>query len=462
MKDEEFLKLATLYIEDAIVASELELLNRELANSTDRVRQFNDLRLLVGLINEHGRERGAESKATPRFRPARRTTVILLAALATAATFLLFVDWFGIKSKEGTGVPKIATLAYTSNATWRSGERALGHMFGEGKLHLEVGLARLDFRNGATVTLQGPAEFEILSIGKTSLSSGILTASIPESAIGFQILTPAMDIVDRGTAFGISVGADGETDVGVFEGQVEVSLTDSGNSPQLVREGSAVRSSPKANAIRTVDYSTKRYENAWPVTSGVLQATGLMKFVSPGPDFVPGKYEDSEHILVFPERSQIRLPSDFRVDVTEPGKYIRVRRRDRQLLAAGQMIRSYLLQLNPIGEFPRKEVDEARVIGQITFDRPIIGLIGGTSLLTKTDELLGHPLGEYGENRRGIEPSRSDDSPNSGRDDVTLSRDRRTLSLDLSASSAIDQIRVIVSEQQSETMSQLDFATTSQ
>ena len=32
----------------------------------------------------------------------------------------------------------------------------------------------------------------------------------------------------------------------------------------------------------------------------------------------------------------------------------------------------------------------------------------------------------------------------SGRDNVTLGNDRRTLSLDLSASSAVDQIRVIV------------------
>jgi len=110
------------------------------------------------------------------------------------------------------------------------------------------------------------------------------------------------------------------------------------------------------------------------------------------------------------------------------------------------VIRSYLLQLNPIGEFTRVEADSARVIGQITFDRPILGLIGKMTLLTGTDELLGHPLGNYGEPRRGIEPSRPEDLPDSGRDIVTLSRDRRTLSLDLSASSAVDQIRVIVSE----------------
>ena len=486
MKDEEFLKLATLYIEDAIEASDLELLNRELANSPDRVRQFNDLRLLTGLIKEYGHAGNSESITTTTPQPSpqtvpmtsqkellelisdapsetsQRTNVITFVVLAAAASLLIILSWLGIDSPQNTGTSPIATLAYASHASWETEERAVGHEFGKGKLNLEVGLARLDFRNGATITLQGPAEFEILTADKTILNSGILTASIPDSAVGFEVLTPAMDIVDRGTAFGVSVGADGETDVGVFEGEVEVSLTDSGDSPQLVREGNAVRSRPEANSIHTVNYSTERYENAWPVTSGVLQATGLMKFVSPGPEFVPGRYEDSERILVFPERSQVLLNSDLRVDVTEPGKYKRVRRRDRDVLAAGQMIRSYLLQLNPLGEFPRKEANEARVIGQITFDRPILGLIGGTSLLTKTDELLGHSLGEYGENRRGIEPSHSDDLPDSGRDDVTLSQDRRTLSLDLSASSAIDQIRVVVSEPQPETMSRLGFAKTSQ
>ena len=322
----------------------------------------------------------------------------------------------------------------------------MGEWLGKGRLNLEVGLARLDFSNGATVTLQGPAEFEILSANKTILKSGILTASMPESAIGFEVLTPAIDVVDLGTAFGVSVGADGETDVCVFEGKVEVSLSDGVDMPRLVREGNAVRSRPKADAINSVDYSIERYEDAWPVTSGVLQATGLMKFVSPGPDFVPGRYEDSDHILAFPERSRVLLKSDLEVNVTEPGQYIRVRRWGKRSIAAGQMVRSYLLQLNPIGEFTRGEVSGARVIGQITFDRPILGLIGGTTLLTSTDEQLGHPLGDYGDTRRGIEPTRPDDLPDSGRDNVTLSRDRRTLSLDLSASSAVDQIRVVVSE----------------
>ncbi len=482
MKNEKFLHLTTLYFEDAIDTTDLDSLNRELAHSPDRVQQFNDLRLVTGLIKEHGCQvesvthadlptkdlmespnndslvAGSVQTTASQFESSQLVIAIAGMVLATAASLFIFLSFPDSQSQRNNDSPAIARLAYTSHANWGIEERSQGDRFDEGKVHLETGLARLDFCNGATVTLQGPAEFEIVSHDKTVLTSGILTASVPDSAVGFKVLTPAMDVVDLGTAFGVSVGGDGETDVCVFEGEVEVSRTDSKNTPQLVREGSAVRASPKADSIDTVAYATMRYENAWPVTSGVLQATGLMKFVSPGPDFVPGRIEDSDRILVFRERSRVILKSDLEVNVTKPGQYIRVGRRNKQSIGAGQVIGSYLLQLNPIGEFSRNEIDGARVIGQITFNRPILGLIGGTTQLNSTDELLGHPRGNYGNTRRGIEPARPDDQPDSGRDNVTLSNDRRTLSLDLSASSAVDQIRVIILEQpQVATPSRLNF-----
>ena len=39
MNDEDFLRLITLYLEDAINGVDLEVLNRELANSPDRRHQ---------------------------------------------------------------------------------------------------------------------------------------------------------------------------------------------------------------------------------------------------------------------------------------------------------------------------------------------------------------------------------------------------------------------------------------
>ena len=315
-------------------------------------------------------------------------------------------------------------------------------------MHLQVGIARLDFSNGATVTLQGPAKFEVLSADRTRLHEGVLTVHVPETAIGFEIETPTVDVVDLGTAFGLAVGVDGETDVCVFEGEVEVSAIGETSSSEgrLVLAGNAVRSKPLQGKLESVRYETNRFEESWPVTSGVLQATGLMKFVSPGPEFVPGKYEDNEHIVVFAERQGIKLESELLVDLSSPGLYQRIHRHNDVEIAAGTMVRSYLLQLDPLGTRERNSENKPRVTGQITFDKPVIGLIASTARLTSTDTLLGHPDGQYKTTRRGIEPTRKEDNLGLKRDAVILSDDRRTLSLDLSAGSAVDQIRVIVQE----------------
>ncbi|MEO2027250.1 MAG: FecR domain-containing protein [Fuerstiella sp.] len=375
----------------------------------------------------------------------RRTFAFVAATLATAALLASVLFGPGNSFDRSNSTASIATVAYQSNAGWSDQQRSVGDPIGRGIVQLDVGIARLDFANGASVTLQGSARFEVLSNNRTRLHHGILTAQIPEAAIGFEVQTPAMDVVDLGTAFGVSVGTDGETGVCVFEGEVEVNLAGR-DAVQLVREGNAVRSRPSGSVIKSVAYETNRYEGAWPVTSGVLQATGLMKFVSPGPEFVPGRFEDNERILVFLERSGVVPQTEFFVDLVDPGQYQRIHRSEQHAIAAGGRIRSYLLQLDPVGRLERNAINKPRVIGQVTFDRPVIGLIASSKKLSATDDLLGHPGGDYVKTRRGIEPPRADNASDSGRDVVILSVDRRTLSLDLSAGTAVDQIRVVVDE----------------
>ena len=50
---------------------------------------------------------------------------------------------------------------------------------------------------------------------------GKLRATVPPQAQGFAIGSPALDLIDRGTEFGLDVG-DGKTEVHVFQGQVDV------------------------------------------------------------------------------------------------------------------------------------------------------------------------------------------------------------------------------------------------
>lgn len=472
MTDGEFLRLATLYLEDAIDASERNLLNQELANSPSRVRQFNDLRFMTGLIYEYGQSTQlvgvndtvtaqsvgpntlnrshAETAASPETQSnaRRRIAGITLAIFVTAAAILLVFHQRGSQLIRDETGPVIATLAYTSYAEWRNDKYLLGDLIGKGTLELKVGLARLDFRNGATVTLQGPADFEILSADRANLRSGILTASIPETAVGFQVVTPNMDVVDLGTAFGVAVGIDGETDVCVFEGEVKVSRpgNQTPNSTRLLSEGNALRWNPEKNAFTSVDFNSYRYEKAWPVTSGVLQATGSIKFVAPGPSFAPGLYEDDEHVLVFQERTDVLIQEDLSVDFGESGQYQHIPRNKSYQIPAGIRVRSYLLQLDPVGRLAKEIENKPRAMGQVIFDRSVLGLITRSSKLNMTDKLLGHPRADYVKTRRGIEPPRPKDKGDVERDVVILSEDRRTLSVDLSAGTAIDQIRVIVEE----------------
>ena len=275
------------------------------------------------------------------------------------------------------------------------------------------------------------------------LLRGVVTAKIPEQAIGFVVDTKTAHVVDLGTAFGVSVGNDGTTEVCVFEGEVSVNKKDStSNQPTLVREGQAVRASEQSPTIDSTDYEVAAFENAWPVNSGVLQTTGSIRFVSPGPDFHPGNYEDNEHIVVFPERTGFIPGEAIRVDMVDPGEYAKSDYRDKPELPSGRRLTSYLLQLNayPEGRNPNRR---RSVRGQITFANPIAGVITATRLLKESEIIFGNPDVEY-PTAREVEP-RPEGDERPGFDSLILAADRRTLFVELQENPGhLDQVRVLI------------------
>ena len=213
-------------------------------------------------------------------------------------------------------------------------------------------------------------------------------------------------------------------------------------TPQLVREGQAIRTSENSKTIDSVAYETTRFENAWPVNAGVLQTTGSMRFVAPGPDFQPGNYEDNEHIVVFPERRAFVATESIRVDLVDPGEYAKSRYRDKPTLSPGRRLTSYLLQLDayPDGKNPNRR---RSVRGQITFAQPIAGVITVTRLLKESEAVFGLPDVPY-PTAREIEP-RPDGDERPGFDTLILAADRRTLIIELQENPGqLDQVRVLV------------------
>lgn len=358
-------------------------------------------------------------------------------AAAAILTLSLIGLVFWTTSRPGSN--EVATVAQAVGARMPNGSAiATDRRVGKETIEIAAGLVRLDFDHGASMTVEGPARFEIRDEMHVYFEEGIATFHVPETATGFTVDTADAEVIDLGTAFGLAKRAGEKTDVCVFEGEVEV-------EGRRIQAGEAVSARQGAGVEASV-YETTIYENAWPLTSGVLQTTGMMRFVSPGPGIVPGKFEDDQHITVFLERRLVEISKPLEVDLADPGEYRRLRRQGGPMIPAGTELRSYLIQLDPVGLLDKGDADKPRVEGQITFDRPIIGLIANGKKLLSTDALVGDPDGDYGKLPRGLEaPKQSlDQAESEGKDIVILAADQRTLILNFAAGSAVDQIRVLV------------------
>ncbi len=117
----------------------------------------------------------------------------------------------------------VAVLINTNRAEWVATGLPTrpGALLPPGRLILKSGLAQIEFYSGATVILEGPAEFRLVSRMEAYCARGKLRATVPHQAQGFRIGSPVLNLVDRGTEFGMDVGGE-KTAVHVFQGKVEL------------------------------------------------------------------------------------------------------------------------------------------------------------------------------------------------------------------------------------------------
>ena len=440
MIDEQLQDWIDKSLEEIATEEELKALeNRLLSDEQARDHYLNEVNLHTSLRRRFSAEEDIPTISSFPSRPRHR----LVVGWAMAASVALVA---GIIALLAPSPEPTAVIAHVVGAYDEAGETYFaGGAVKPGRFELSRGVARLDFSSGARLTIEGPAQVEVIDEMEVILHLGVVTATIPESAIGFIVDTPAAHVVDLGTSFGVSVSEDGSTNVCVFDGEVEVSSRDgseTGDTAHLLREGEAVRADGEKSSIDSVAYDSSRFEKAWPVNSGVLQTTGSIRFVSPGPNFHPGNYVDNEHIVVFPERRGFIPSEPTRVDMVDPGQYEKRRNEELPTLLPEQRLTSYLLQLNayPEGENPNRR---RSVRGQITFAKPIVGVVMANRLLKKSEEVFGIPGVEYPVARM-IE-ARPKGDQRQGFDTVILAADRRTLIIELQENPGnLDQFRVLV------------------
>lgn len=183
------------------------------------------------------------------------TTLTSVAALAACIT--LAVTWLVGPSREERTLPlladdeattaAVAVLARGVNLEWEGQGHAPGSPLSPGWLRLKSGLAQIEFYQGARVTLEGPAEFRLISSSEAYCASGKLSAHVPPQAVGFRIDTPKGTIVDLGTDFGLDLN-DAAAELHVFKGEVELHAAGAAMKP--LREGQGMTLGTDTRSIR--------------------------------------------------------------------------------------------------------------------------------------------------------------------------------------------------------------------
>lgn len=353
----------------------------------------------------------------PASRPAPWRPLAAVAAMAA----LILVSINLLLPSRAEPVARIQTARKTSD--FSAGEQLRPDQI----LRLSSGRVKIDFQSGAILAVEAPAELRILGPNSARLKRGLVTVRVPGRIKGFVLHTPQERVTDLGTSFGVDVGAAGETSISVFEGEIEI------GADRRLLAGQSVALASSDETPREIPYAEGRYSETWQISFGVEALEGKVRLAAPSERPIPGEVEDSDSLLLFPEREDVTLPQGYLVDAMEPGLHRRPFRKSVVKLNEEVSVDSFLLQYNPVRS--DGHVGKRTFQGRLHFDRPIVALVLQKELLDASDPLTALPGVDFREIfRRGI----------NSEDEVALSPDRRTLRIAFDLQNGVDQIRVFV------------------
>ncbi|MEL7500443.1 MAG: FecR domain-containing protein [Planctomycetota bacterium] len=379
------------------------------------------------------------SRTNQTLAPPRRSWIPYVTAAAVAACLLISIILIGPGDSEAT-TDSFATFAQATEAIWDSAPMGVGERIGAETLQLKEGLIRLEFDSGVEVTLEGPAVFKLVDESKSELKSGLLTATVPPGAEGFTVDTPAAQVIDLGTSFGIDLSNEGFANVSVFDGEVEVSTpmtTERDTTTKhLISEGESVRIGTD-HKVEDISFDPKPFENMWPTASGIVSSTEAIHFVPPWPRQIRFVKSDDQ-IFVGVEGRPVQLQTELNVNISEPGNCAEPGDLSPIAVPTKTTVRSYILHFSPESQLGRRRAK--RVSGSITFDRPVLGIIVRHEELLASRQRFGRRSVGEANQRRELSLTGNDMG-----DRISLSEDRKTVSLDLiSLGRSSDLVRVIV------------------
>lgn len=355
-----------------------------------------------------------------------------------------------------TLIPPVAVVSESIQAQWADGSsRGIGTELIPGPLTLQAGFAEITFKNQAKLILEAPVEVTLIDEHQSGLNAGILTAYVPDTAKGFVVQTPSVQITDLGTAFGVEVDAAGVTDLLVADGYVATVLKnetiDESARAQTFRRDEAVRLDARSGVAQTIPVDKDRFSFSWEEVLYKPRLTGQITFHWETPESLAwDAFESDSTLFIFPERRNVLLAENLDVDAI-PNDELYVMEFTKATLPAGSRVDCYLIHWDPHlkseqGPPPLKARDKWQVTATVRFSRPIVGLIAVAAGLDATDNLFGveetiYPsaVRDVNEMARGLEM----DATTSTRDRLRFSEDRLELQMHIYGH-AYDHLRILV------------------
>lgn len=200
--------------------------------------------------------------------------------LKAAAALLLASGaalWLGARAPA-----HVAILAEAKGTRWENSSQPTepGSKIAPGRMRLAEGIAKLVFRSGAELTLEGPADLELIHPKLCRLHAGTLMAHVPPAGRGFTVQTAYAELIDHGTEFGIRAGEDGSASVRVLKGEVELRHRQGGRHLRLLDDQTAAVSAQSLARIDSVggELALPRLKTGspgeWTFTHELTTATG--------------------------------------------------------------------------------------------------------------------------------------------------------------------------------------------
>ena len=168
---------------------------------------------------------------------------------------------------------------------------------------------------------------------------------------------------------------------------------------------------------------------------GVSRVTGQLSLIKPPTSILQDALASDTEAYVFIEQDDVGLADPLKVNTTDAGTFNTSGSLEMANLARSTRINSYFIHFDRTGQ----PVQLVNIVGSITFDNDILGLILLTTELNNSTPDLKSPGTAYGIGH-GIELSTQEQL---SQDSVTVSSNRRTLTVDLQNNVQVDQIRVI-------------------